>query len=84
MGDYQLGGGRGRIGEKVQGLRPIIGRYKIDGGRVRTVWEVEKPKNGYARPRDLNWRGDCWREGRYQVSGARGNWDNCGSIISTL
>ena len=29
--DYQLGEGRGRMGEKVQGLRSIIGRYKIDG-----------------------------------------------------
>ena len=26
----QLGGGKGRMGEKVQGLRSIICRYKID------------------------------------------------------
>ena len=34
---YQLGGGRRRMGEKVQGLRSIIGRYKIDRGMLRIV-----------------------------------------------
>ena len=34
---YQLGGERGRIGEKVQGLRSIIGRYKMDRGTLRIV-----------------------------------------------
>ena len=29
---YQLEGERGRMGGKVQGLRSIIGRYKIDRG----------------------------------------------------
>ena len=29
---YHLGEGRGRMREKVQGLRSIIGRYKIDRG----------------------------------------------------
>ena len=29
--------GRGRLGEKVQGIRSIIGRYKIDRGRLRRV-----------------------------------------------
>ena len=32
LGGYQLGGRIGRVGEKVQGLRSIIGRYKIDRG----------------------------------------------------
>ena len=27
----------GRMGEKVQGIRIIIGRYKIDRGRLRIV-----------------------------------------------
>ena len=41
-------GGRGkRMGGKVQGIRSINGRYKIDCGRVRIVWEMEKPKNLY-------------------------------------
>ena len=30
--------GRGKNGEKVQGIRSIIGRYKIDRGRLRIVW----------------------------------------------
>ena len=32
---YQPGGGGRRVGEKVQGTRSIIGRYKIDRGRLR-------------------------------------------------
>ena len=34
---YQWGGGGGRMGEKVQGIRSINGRYKIDRGRLRIV-----------------------------------------------
>ena len=34
---YQLGVGGGRMGEKVQGLRSIIGRYKIHRGMFRTL-----------------------------------------------
>ena len=37
MEGYQWGGGEGRRGEKVQGIRSIIGRYKIDRGRLRIV-----------------------------------------------
>ena len=37
MEGYQLGGGRGRMWGKVQGLRSIIGRYKIDRGMLRIV-----------------------------------------------
>ena len=37
----------GRIGEKVQGIRSINGRYKIERGRLRIVWEMKKPKNLY-------------------------------------
>ena len=40
--------------EKVQGIRSIIGKYKIDRGRLRIVWETEKPKNSYVRPMDMN------------------------------
>ena len=32
-------------GEKVQRIRSINGRYKTDRGRLRRVWEMEKPKN---------------------------------------
>ena len=34
---YQWGGNVGRMGEKVQGIRSIIGRYKIDRGWLRIV-----------------------------------------------
>ena len=35
------------MGEKVQGIRSINGRYKIGRGRLRIVQEMEKPKNLY-------------------------------------
>ena len=47
MEGYQWGGGEGRMEEKVQGIRSINCRYKIDRGRLRIVWEMEKPKNLY-------------------------------------
>ena len=39
--------GEGRMGTKVQSIRSINDRYKIDKGKLRTVWEMEKPKNLY-------------------------------------
>ena len=45
MESYQQGGVGGRIGEKVQGIRSINGRYKIDRVRLRIVWEMENPQN---------------------------------------
>ena len=47
MEGYLRGGGRGRMGEKVHGIRSINSRYKMDRGRLRIVWEMEKPKNLY-------------------------------------
>ena len=35
MEGYQWEGGGRRMGEKVQGIRSIIGRYKIDRGRLK-------------------------------------------------
>ena len=37
MEGYQWGRNGGRMGEKVQGIRSINGRYKIDRGRLRIV-----------------------------------------------
>ena len=37
QGGLSVWGGRGRMGEKVQGIRSIIGRYKIDRGRLRII-----------------------------------------------
>ena len=42
------------MGEKVQGIRNINCRYKVDRGRLRIVWETEKPKNLYVQPTDMN------------------------------
>ena len=39
--------GGGERGGKVQRISSIDDRWKIDRGRVRTVWEIEKPKNLY-------------------------------------
>ena len=36
-GGLSVGSGRGRMGGKVQGIRSINGRYKIDRGRLRIV-----------------------------------------------
>ena len=47
MDGYQQGQEGGRMGEKVQGIRSIIGRYKIDRGRLRLVYEMEKSKTLY-------------------------------------
>ena len=47
MEGHQCGGVGGRMGEKVQGIRSINGRYKIDRGWLKIVWEMEKPKNLY-------------------------------------
>ena len=45
---YQLGGRMGRMGEKVETLKCIIGRYKIDRGMLSIVQEMGKPKSLYA------------------------------------
>ena len=52
MEGYQWGGREGRIGEKVQGIRSINIRYKIDQGRV-SIGNV-KPKNLYVPSMDIN------------------------------
>ena len=57
MEGYHRGGEEGRMEEKVQGVRSINGRYKIDRGRLGIVWGMEKPKNLYVRPMDMNYGG---------------------------
>ena len=41
------------MGEKVQGVRSINGRHKIDRERLRIVLEMEKPKNLYVQPMNM-------------------------------
>ena len=40
--------------EKGQGIRSINCKYKIDRGRIGIVLEMEKPKNLYIQPVDMN------------------------------
>ena len=42
------------MGVKVQRIRSINGRYKIDRKKLRILQEIEKPKNFYIRPMDMN------------------------------
>ena len=54
MEGYRRRGGGVRMVEKVQGIRSINGRHKIDKERLRTVWEMEMSKNLYVQPMDMN------------------------------
>ena len=45
MEGYQWGWGGGKWVKRVQGIRSIICRYKIDRWRLRIVQEMEKPNN---------------------------------------
>ena len=45
---YQLGRGRGRMGEVVQGIRSIIGRYKKDKGELKNSRGNGEPKKLHA------------------------------------
>ena len=53
MEGYWWGGDGGESGEKVQGIRSIVKKHKINRGRLRIVWEMEKPKNLYIQPMDM-------------------------------
>ena len=50
-----MGSRSGGNGKKVQGIRSINGRYKIDRGRLRRVWEIEKPKTCTTHGHELRW-----------------------------
>ena len=54
MEGYQQRGGRGECVEKVQGISSINGRYKIERGSLRIVWEMEKPKNLHVQSMDMS------------------------------
>ena len=54
MEGYQWEGGREENGEKVQRIRGINWRYKLHRGRLRIVEEMEKPRNLYVRPMNMN------------------------------
>ena len=47
MEGYQQEGERRRIGEKVQGLKGINGRYKINKGMLRIAWKWRSQRTYY-------------------------------------
>ena len=56
-----MGLGKRENGAKVQEIRGIIGRYKIDRGMLRIVGNGEA-KNLICMTCGHELRGDCWRE----------------------
>ena len=57
--------GEMEMGEKVQGIISIIGRYKIDRGRLRIVGNGEANELIYTtHGHELRGR-ECWREWEY-------------------
>ena len=47
MEGHWWGGGREIMGKEVQEIGSMNDRYKIDRGRSRIGWEMEKPKHFY-------------------------------------
>ena len=64
--------GKWETGGKGKGTRSINGRYKIDRGRLRIIWEMEKPKNLFVRPVDRNYGGTAGGIGGTRQRGAKG------------
>ena len=54
MEGYQWGRGRGDNGGKVTGNKKHKWQVENRQERLRLVWEMEKPKNLYVRPMDMN------------------------------
>ena len=52
-GELSVESRKGMSRGKAQGIRSINGRYKYIG-MLRIVWEMEKPKNLYVGPIDMN------------------------------
>ena len=87
QGGYQQGGEGVEWGEKLQGIRGIHSRYKIHRGRFRIVQEMEKPKNLYVRPMDMNQvQGNAGARGSAGQRGERGEKksENSNSIINKI
>ena len=74
------------MGKKVQGIRSINSRYKIDKGMLGIVWAMEKLKNLYDMYNPWTWtKGGGYAGGRWgaKQKGIKGRniWDNCNGII---
>ena len=80
------GEGRGEWGKMVQGLRSIIGMYKIDRGDVKNSIGNGEVKELICMTHGHELKGG-WLEGRgiFRGRAQRGkNWDNCNSIINKI
>ena len=76
LGGLSAGRGRGRLGEKVQGLRSIIGRKML-----RVVLEMEQRTYMHDPGHDLRWEIARMKSG----AGQRGtNWGSYNSIINRI
>ena len=53
-GGLSVGRGKRKIGGKRTGNKKHKWLVQIDRGRLRIVWEMEKPKNLYVQPMDMN------------------------------
>ena len=76
----------GRIGKKVQGIKSIIGRHKIDRGEVKNSIGNGKAKELMCMTHSHELGGkSCWGVGARQrgIKG-RKKWDNCNSIINKI
>ena len=80
-------GGRGEEwGEKVQGLRSIIGRNKVYGEIKNSIGNLEsKELTCMTHGHELR-VGHCWREGGCRAERDKGEkkWDNYNSIINKI
>ena len=74
----------GRRRGKVQGIRSINGRHKIDGDTLRIVYEKRSQRTYmYNHPWIWTIAGNMGGRGRAGWSGVNGGkWDNCNSIIN--
>ena len=78
--------GREVSGGKGTGNKNNNGRYKIDRGRLRIVWEMEKPRTYMYDPWTWTKVGEWWWERGCRVEGNKGEkkWDNCNCIINKI
>ena len=67
-----MGSGGRRMGGKVQGIRSMIGRHKIDKGEVNhSIGNGEAIELTCMTP-GHELKGNCWREGGYQMERGKG------------
>ena len=79
MKGYQLGEVKRRLGETVQGLRSVIGRYKMGMGMLRVAEEMEKPNNLYVHDMYMN-----QRSGLLEGRGIPGGGGQRGKLLGQL